>query len=64
MDAARAEFLPVPPPPPPTPFGVQGQAPVGNRCVTPQGICFLTGPVGAPCTCISDAGSVNGTIVP
>lgn len=79
LAASRATaqmFLPPPPPPPIAPYGnaygfpqqgfPQQSMPLGNRCASHAGICFLPGmgPAGAPCACQTPYGVMPGQIIP
>ena len=45
---------------PPQPF--PGQQQLGNRCATEAGVCPLQGPLGAPCSCMTSYGPINGLL--
>lgn len=65
-----------PPPPPPSGFnpnmqyrqyGMQPpQPPMGQRCASIAGVCFMggAGPAGSPCFCQTPYGPAQGQVVP
>lgn len=65
-----------PPPPPPSGFNPSFQyrqygmqpppAPMGQRCASVAGVCFMggTGPAGSPCFCQTPYGPAQGQVVP
>jgi len=68
---AFGQYYPPPPPPilpqiySPYPNPYQ-QVPMGLRCATPYGVCFMSaaGPVGTACTCVTQQGYIPGQIYP